>query len=184
MPLKDPEARKAYLRKYAEEHPAYARVKAWRKANPEKRSIQQATYVSKHPETIKAKAKRHRDKNIDVVREKDRLSAAAYRLANKELISARKAEYAKRNAAQINAAVAKRKAAKIQRTPSWLTDDDLWMIEQAYDIASIRTKVFGLQWHVDHIIPLQGKKVSGLHVPMNLQVIPGIENCIKGNRYG
>ena len=184
MPHKDPEARKAYLRQYAQKNPAYARVKAWRDANPEKRLAQQLLYVKKHPDTVKAKARRHRDKHLDAVREKDRLSAAAFRLANKQLIAERKAQYAKQNPAQINAAVARRKAAKIQRTPSWLTDDDLWMIEQAYDIASIRTKMFGFSWHVDHIIPLQGKKVSGLHVPMNLQVIPGAENCSKGNRYG
>lgn len=184
MPLKDPEARKAYLFEYAKKNPAYARVKAWRNANPEKRLAQQLLYVKKHPDTVNAKTKRHRDKNIDAVREKDRLSAAAFRLANKQLIAERKAKYAKQNRAQINAATAKRKAAKIQRTPLWLTNDDFWMIEQAYDIASIRTKMLGFCWHVDHIIPLQGKKVSGLHVPTNLQVIPGTENCSKGNRYG
>jgi hypothetical protein len=56
------------------------------------------------------------------------------------------------------------------------------MIEQAYDLAALRTKMFGVAWHVDHVIPLCGKKVSGLHVPYNLQVILGSENCRKGNR--
>jgi hypothetical protein len=77
----------------------------------------------------------------------------------------------------------KRRAAKIQRTPAWLTEDDHWIIEEAYELATLRTKLFGFPWHVDHIIPLQGKTVSGLHVPLNLQVIPGKENLIKHNKH-
>ena len=76
----------------------------------------------------------------------------------------------------------RRRSAKIQRTPAWLTVDDLWIIEQAYELAALRTKMFGFSWHVDHILPLQGKTVSGLHVPLNLQVIPAVDNIRKGNR--
>jgi hypothetical protein len=73
-------------------------------------------------------------------------------------------------------------ASKLQRTPEWLTEDDHWMIEQAYDIAVKRTKATGVMFHVDHIVPLQGASVSGLHVPWNLQVITEVENKRKGNR--
>jgi hypothetical protein len=78
---------------------------------------------------------------------------------------------------------AKRKATILQRTPRWLTEDDFWMIEQAYDLAKLRTEMFGFEWHVDHVIPLQGKKVSGLHAPVNLSVIPGAENCRKNVKF-
>jgi len=78
---------------------------------------------------------------------------------------------------------AKRHAAKMHRTPAWLTADDLWLIEQAYELAVLRTKLFGFSWHVDHILPLQGKQVSGLHVPTNLQVIPWVDNVRKANRF-
>ena len=74
---------------------------------------------------------------------------------------------------------AKRKATILQRTPQWLTEDDLWMIEQAYDLAKARTEMLGFEWHVDHVIPLQGKKVCGFHMPENLAVIPGSDNCKK-----
>ena len=78
---------------------------------------------------------------------------------------------------------AKRRTAKIKRTPAWLTADELWLIEQAYDLATLRTKMFGFSWHVDHVLPLQGRFVSGLHVPENLQVIPGVLNVAKANKY-
>lgn len=77
----------------------------------------------------------------------------------------------------------KRRAAKLLRTPKWLTQDDLFIIEEAYHLAKLRSNVLGIQYHVDHILPLQGKKVSGLHVPANLQVIPAKENLKKSNRH-
>lgn len=87
------------------------------------------------------------------------------------------------NLGKVNADTAKRRNAKMQRTPAWLTQDDYWMIEQAYELSALRTKMFGFTWHVDHVLPLQGKYVSGLHVPTNLQVIPWRDNVSKGNKH-
>ena len=89
----------------------------------------------------------------------------------------------KQNKGIVNASTCKRRTAKMYRTPIWLTEDDLWVIKEIYDLATIRTKLFGFGWHVDHIVPLQGKIVSGLHVPNNLQVIPARENESKGNKF-
>jgi len=79
--------------------------------------------------------------------------------------------------------VRKRQASKLQRTPKWIGKDELWLIEEAYKLAILRTKIFGFPWEVDHIIPLQGKLVSGLHVPENLRVIPRKDNRQKHNRF-
>jgi hypothetical protein len=67
-----------------------------------------------------------------------------------------------------------------QRTPPWA---DRAVIKEFYDAAKRKTKQTGTLHHVDHIIPLKGKNVSGLHVENNLQVIPGAMNISKSNRF-
>ena len=87
------------------------------------------------------------------------------------------------NRVSINAAYAKRRAAKINRTPSWLTEHDYDVIKAFYAVAQMLTRVNGEVWHVDHEIPLQAKLASGLHVPSNLRLMRGIENETKSNKY-
>lgn len=67
---------------------------------------------------------------------------------------------------------AKYLASKLERTPPWA---DFNKIKEIYDNCP-------QGYHVDHIIPLQGKLISGLHVEYNLQYLPARENCSKGNR--
>lgn len=64
-------------------------------------------------------------------------------------------------------------AAKNQRTPPWA---DLKKIKEIYDNCPEG-------YHVDHIVPLNGKLVSGLHIETNLQYLPAIENIKKGNKF-
>ena len=82
-----------------------------------------------------------------------------------------------------NASHAKRRAAKIQRTPKWLSVDDFKVIKAFYSVAQMLTKVNNEAWHVDHGVPLQAKLVCGLHVPKNLVLMRGIENETKRNVY-
>lgn len=90
--------------------------------------------------------------------------------------------YKKNNRALYNALNAKRHAAKLERTPSWLTVDHLARILVFYEEAQRLTEETGIKYSVDHILPLQGETVSGLHVPWNLQVITLSENCSKSNK--
>lgn len=42
--------------------------------------------------------------------------------------------------------------------------------------------ITGIEWHVDHIIPLKGREICGLHLWTNLRLIPKLENLRKGNK--
>ena len=108
---------------------------------------------------------------------------AKWRDKNRQRISDYGKEYREARKDHYNFLCNKRKIDTINRTPKWLSEDDFWMIESAYNMAALRTKLFGFSWHVDHIIPLRGKNVSGLHVPTNLQVVPWIDNQRKTNKF-
>jgi hypothetical protein len=82
-----------------------------------------------------------------------------------------------------SAGSANRRALKLQRTPSWLTDFDKLKIRCLHSVAAMLTRENQEPWHVDHVIPLQGDLVSGLHVPSNMQVLRGKENISKHNRF-
>jgi hypothetical protein len=143
---------------------AYERTKAWRLANPEKVKEQYKRYAKKHPDILVAKTIRWKKANPERAAEVSRKTRAK----NKYRILANKAKY---------------RASKRNRTPLWVDIDHLWLIKEAYSLALLRTNQFGFVWHVDHIVPLNGKEVSGLHVIENLQVIPGSENLLKNNKY-
>lgn len=70
---------------------------------------------------------------------------------------------------------AKRRAKKLLATPKWLTKTDWIKIKEIYLNCPEGH-------HVDHIIPLQGKEVSGLHVPWNLQYLLAADNLSKSNK--
>jgi hypothetical protein len=89
--------------------------------------------------------------------------------------------WANKNRPKMNAKFNKYKACKLQRTPAW--DPDAHLIIAKYQLAAMLTKASGISHHVDHIIPLQGKKVSGLHTFANLRVIPGSDNVKKSNKF-
>lgn len=133
----------------------------------------------KYRDSRLAKAKQWRDENKD----KQEIATKTWRENNPERTAAMYRDWADRNRDKVNAKWMKREASKKNRTPAWLTVDELWMIEQAYDIAAKRKQALGFDWHVDHIVPLQGKTVSGLHVPWNLQVIPAKLNQQKSNHF-
>lgn len=81
-------------------------------------------------------------------------------------------EYAKNNRPLLNAKMSKRRALQLNATPIWANFD---VIKEIY-------KTCPKDFHVDHIVPLKGKNVCGLHVEYNLQHLPAKENLSKGNK--
>lgn len=133
-----------------------ARVKKYEENNPEKRGKVNKNYY-------KENKKYHIDK------------ASKWNKNNPEKASKSQRLYDKANQPRKNARTALYRARKIQATPSWLSSQQKDEIRRIYENCPK-----GFQ--VDHIIPLRGKNVRGLHVPWNLQYLPALENNVKGNR--
>lgn len=136
-------------------------------------------YVRENEEKIKALQASYYLKNKDSIIKR----AAQYAIANKDTISVKTSAYKKAHRPECNARSAAREAKKRNATPVWLTNGHYEQMEETYILAK------ELQWlseeplHVDHIIPLQGENVSGLHVPWNLQVLPAFLNISKSNKF-
>ena len=134
------------------------------KNNKEEWNKRAVAWQKQNPERMKQIWKTHRD-------------------SHKEERSNYKKDWIEKNRSHVNSYNMSRHAEKLQRTPKWLTADDLLKIESMYELATEKAKETGHTWHVDHIVPLRGKQVNGLHVPWNLQVIPATENLRKYNTY-
>lgn len=169
-------------------------LRVWRAKNPEKQTAICKTYNEKNRDKRSAYAKQYRKDNPEKVKELGK----AWAKQNPEKIKAygqkavkawleRNPEYPsnfyKANKERYIAASARRRAAQESATPSWLTAVDKAMIQEMYDVSEARYIQTGIKHHVDHIVPINGKNVAGMHVPWNLQVITAHENLSKGWRF-
>lgn len=145
----------------------------------EKAVAQQAVYRAANVKKIAARKAAYRAANVETIA----AHQAKYRRANTAKIAAHHAKYAKDNPGKISAKTARRRAAKLQRTPPWLTKQDHEDIAKIYELCAERTRITGIPHAVDHILPLLGSTVSGLHIAANLQIITATENSAKNNRY-
>ena len=128
---------------------------------------QDREYAARNREVAKQRASEWYYKNYEYARERQNIYCSNWKKVNSD-----------KHCALQN----KRRAAKLNATPRWLTVEQLKDIEVLYTLAKEKTLQTQEQYHVDHIIPLKGKTVCGLHVAWNLQVIPAKENLRKSNR--
>lgn len=157
---------------------ANARKKDWARNNPDsvKRSV--AKNKEKYPQAKRqSQAKYYRKNRAEIYAKQIDWSAR-----NRGKRSEYSRQYSSKNPGKIRQMKAKRKAAKIQRTPSWLTVEHRLQISAIYIEAAARRRA-GEDVHVDHIVPLRGINVSGLHVPWNLAIIPASVNQRKSNKF-
>ena len=103
-------------------------------------------------------------------------------LQNHEQEKQYRKEYYQKNKEKYFVNKGRRKASLINATPKWYNDFDDFVLEEAYSLCKLRKEMLGVEFEVDHIIPLQGKSVCGLHWHKNWSVITRTENRSKGNR--
>lgn len=139
-----------------------AQAKKSQENHPDKRAAYKSAWQRNNPEKRKETKKKWRDENRELVRKINR-------------------DYVHNNPGKVNANTRKRQAAKLNATPTWLTPEQIAEMRDIYILAKQLEAKDGIPRHVDHIIPLQGDNVSGLHVPCNLQILTADENIKKSN---
>ena len=166
----------AWLAAHPEKTAEYCRKN--KNLHPEKYVEAQANWYVKNRDKKLSGDKARREKRIEEFRERERRSYRKHVSAR----LARNKNWRLRNGHVINAYASERRAAMARRTPGWLTENDEQTIRAFYLRAKTLSDATGILHHVDHIVPLRGRTVSGLHVPWNLQVIPAVDNLRKNNR--
>ena len=140
--------------------------KKWAADHKERVLEIKAAYRARHPEKLSA--------YYELTRENRLARARSYYQENADTIRAKTKAWREANPQKASALAGKRVRAVRRATPSW-ADQDAMKAVYAYARAN------GLE--VDHVIPIQGKNVSGLHVEGNLRAIPRKENRQKGARH-
>jgi len=110
---------------------------------------------------------------VPVERDRRLLACKKWSENNVSYLRAYLFDWQQNNRGKVAAYSARYRAKLLERTPLWA---DLESIQAFYDACPPGH-------HVDHIVPLQGRIVSGLHVLSNLQYLPARDNLSKGNRY-
>lgn len=142
-------------------------VKEYRLANIDKIKETKSKYYQENKTDILAKCKEYRESN------KEKISEYFYNLWRRS---------PERRAAH---KVVKNNRRIIQERDYYknLSELDIFIIEEIYDLCQIRTLLIGVKHEVDHIIPLLNPLVCGLHVPANLQIITSKQNRSKTNKF-
>lgn len=166
-----------------------------RKANPEKFREKTRAYYENNLDAIKAWKREYVKNNRQHIADKKRENY----IANREQILAKSHEYWVRNRDRVLARArvrydeftdvfiarsAARRAKTERATPEWDRDLTSFCFSEAVDLCRKRKSLVGGEWHVDHIIPIVGKRVCGLHVWNNFAVVPARFNLSKQNKVG
>lgn len=156
-----------------------AKKESYRKNKEKISRLRKIKYLSNKVEINQKRREKYSNNPEDHKKESIR-----YYYNNREKCLKRQKKLSKRhyvnNKSLYNAKAAKRRAQKINATPRWANTDKIKLL---YEKAKWLESVTGLQYEVDHIIPLQNDKVCGLHVWENLQILETELNKSKGNKY-
>lgn len=135
-----------------------------------KKRVYRKTYYKANKDKVLAKTKAYRSQNKKRKYETDKL----WRMTNPEKCRTYTKRYRSKNSNKVRFWYACRRADLLKRTPSYA---NINKIEEFY-----KNCPPGME--VDHVIPLRGKNVSGLHVETNLQYLQKEDNRRKSNKFG
>lgn len=156
-------------------------------------------YRAENREKFNEQARAYRLNNLDKHKEQERKDNKKYYLKNREKEKARSRatfvanpkqgyekinRWRKNNKGRYADLVKKKYLMQKEATPRWLSFEDKNAIEYIKLLARIKTKITGTVHVVDHVVPIQGENVRGLHVPWNLQILTRSENSRKSNKVG
>lgn len=147
--------------------------KVWATKNRKKRSEQARLRYAKNPKKENERCKKYSERNPDY--------KATYYKNNKEKMAALCKRWREQNRGKFRQYYNNRRLAEIN-SKSITTPEDKLLIDKIYEQAVQLTELTGTPYEVDHIVPLQGKDVCGLHVSWNLQILPMSQNRSKGNK--
>jgi hypothetical protein len=150
--------------------------KSYREANPERCKARSLAYRTNNSELVKTQKREFYLRNREALIAK----GAEWQRKNPDKVAARNAKWKKANPDKVTVQTIRRLEHIKRATPAWANE---FFIEEAYHLAKVRAEKLGGKWHVDHIIPLRGKLVCGLHVENNLQVIPAKVNLLKNAKF-
>ena len=142
---------------------------------------------SKHLDGLRCECRscqaEYRKKHFEKNREKQLEQGRKWKAENPEQVLESSKQWKLENRARATANEMKRHVKKV--SSSILSGDEFndFIIDEIYDVSRLRSLETGIAWEVDHIVPLQGKNVSGLHVHYNLQNIPASLNRSKNNSF-
>ena len=155
---------------------ANAQSKAWKQDNKE--HIQQYNVSEGRRKISREYQRKSRSENPEYHKKQLRKS----RSKHKEKRYQEQVIWRSNNPEKVRFYNASRKKTRLRATPKWLTKDHKTFMEIQYQMAKLLSERLGFEHHVDHIHPLQGENVCGLHVPWNMQVIPAADNIRKSNK--
>lgn len=158
------------------------KTREWRARRPEAARESERRWRESNPEAASAVRKRAMTRYIARNSEEWRRKAADWRRKNPEQVKAARDAYRRRNLEKDAEKSARRRAQVKAAVPVWLSREQRNAMAAIYRASKLLSEQTGILHHVDHIVPLGGDSVCGLHVPWNLRVIPAAENHRKGNR--
>lgn len=158
---------------------AVAKHAAWYAANKAQKAEKAQHYYANNKTRIRQRHKHYYASNKAAVRKQQQDAYAAPPDMKRDAV-ARAAAYDKANPDKAAYRVVLRISRKKRATPPWV---DLEAIKQVYADCAAITQMLGEPHQVDHIYPLRGKTVCGLHVAANLQILTARENVIKSNSH-